>query len=227
MGKPRVLMADDHAIMLAGLCRLIEDQFDIVGMVENGRVLIETAEQLKPDVILLDIAMPLLNGIEAARQLKKSQPETKLIFLTMHASPVYATEAFKVGGSGYLLKQSAASELPLAIKVVLQGKYYLTPSLVKPMIKQALKAEEKPAIKGYMAELTPRQREVLQLISEGMTTKEIAEVLRLSVKTVESHRASLMNELEIHSTAGLVRYALTEGVAMGNSYAESSSIPSR
>lgn len=207
--KPRVLMADDHSILLAGVRKLLEDQCDVVGMVQDGRALLEAANRLKPELILLDISMPLLNGLDAARQLKKALPETKLLFLTMHASPRYATEAFKAGGSGFLLKQSADSELPQAIIAVLQGKQYLTPAITKPVIERALKAEESLAIKGFPSELTPRQREVLQLIGEGKSTKEIATLLRLSVKTVQFHKTSLMEELDLHTTAELVRYAIT------------------
>ncbi|MGE0471529.1 MAG: DNA-binding response regulator [Candidatus Nitrospira kreftii] len=213
MEKPRVLMADDHSILLAGVHKLLEDRYNVVGTVEDGRALLEAAERLKPDLILLDISMPLLNGFEAARQLKRSLPEIKLLFLTMHASSQYATEAFKAGGNGYLLKQSAVSELPQAIEAVLQGKYYLTPSIAKPVIEQALKADEKPAVKGSFAELTSRQREVLQLIGEGKGTKEIAELLGLSVKTIEFHKNCLMKELDIHTTAELVRHAIVQGLA--------------
>lgn len=213
MKKPRVLMADDHSILLAGVCRLLEDRYDVVGMVEDGRALIEAAERLKPDLVLLDISMPLLNGFEAARQLKKMLPEAKILFLTMHASPQYATESFKAGGNGYLLKQSAVSELSQAIEAVLQGKYYLTPSIAKPVIEKALKAEERPAVKGSLERLTPRQREVLQLIGEGKATKQIAELLGLSVKTVEFHKNCLMKDLDIHTTAELVRYAIVQGLA--------------
>lgn len=212
MKKPRVLMADDHSILLAGVRKLLEERYDVVGMVEDGRALLEAAERFKPDLILVDISMPLLNGLDAVRQLKNSQPDVKLLFLTMHASPQYATEAFKAGGSGYLLKQSAVSELPQAIEAVLQGKYYLTPSIAKPIIEQALKAGEKPAVKGSIAELTPRQREVLQLIGEGKRTKEVAELLKLSVKTVEFHKNCLMKELNIHTTTELMRYAITQGL---------------
>jgi len=213
MEKPRVLMADDHSILLAGVRKLLEERYDVVGMVEDGRALLEAAERFKPDLILVDISMPLLNGLDAVRQLRKSQPDVKLLFLTMHASPQYATEAFKAGGSGYLLKQSAVSELPQAIEAVLQGKYYLTPSIAKPIIEQALKAEEKPAVKGSIAELTPRQREVLQLIGEGKRTKEVAELLKLSVKTVEFHKNCLMKELNLHTTTELVRYAIKQGLS--------------
>ena len=212
MKKPRVLMADDHSILLAGVRKLLEERYDVVGMVEDGRALLEAAERFKPDLILVDISMPLLNGLDAVRQLRKSQPDVKLLFLTMHASPQYATEAFKAGGNGYLLKQSAVSELPEAIEAVLQGKYYLTPSIAKPIIEQALKAEEKPTVKGSIAELTSRQREVLQLIGEGKRTKEIAELLKLSVKTVEFHKNRLMKELDLHTTTELVRYAIKQGL---------------
>ena len=212
MKKPRVLMADDHSILLAGVRKLLEERYDVVGMVEDGRALLAAAERFKPDLILVDISMPLLNGLDAVRQLRKSQPDVKLLFLTMHASPQYATEAFKAGGNGYLLKQSAVSELPEAIEAVLQGKYYLTPSIAKPIIEQALKAEEKPTVKGSIAELTSRQREVLQLIGEGKRTKEIAELLKLSVKTVEFHKNCLMKELDLHTTTELVRYAIKQGL---------------
>lgn len=213
--KPRVLMADDHSIMLAGVRKLIEDDCDVVGAVEDGRALLEAADRLKPELILLDISMPLLNGLDAARQLKKLLPETKLVFLTMHASPRYATEAFKAGGSGFLLKQSAASELPQAIQAVLQGKHYLTPSIAKPVIEQALRVKETETstIKGATKELTPRQREVLQLIGEGKGTKEIAALLNVSVKTVQFHKTHLMQELDLHTTAALMRHAISEGLA--------------
>lgn len=211
--KPRVLMADDHSIFLAGVRKLIEDQCEVVGTVENGRALLEAAERLKPELILLDISMPLLNGLEAARHLRKTLPEAKLLFLTMHASSRYATEVFKVGAHGFLLKQSAASELPQAIDSVLKGKHYLTPSIAKPMIDQALRAQEAPNVKGDEKELTPRQREILQLIGEGRGTKEIATLLNLSVKTIQFHKSCLMQELDIHTTAELIRYAITQGFA--------------
>ena len=211
--KPRVLMADDHSIFLAGVRKLIEDQCEVVGTVEDGRALLEAAERLKPELILLDISMPLLNGLEAARHLRKTLPEAKLLFLTMHASSRYATEVFKVGAHGFLLKQSAASELPQAIDSVLKGKHYLTPSIAKPMIDQALRAKEAPNVKRDEKQLTPRQREILQLIGEGKSTKEIATLLNLSVKTIQFHKSCLMQELDIHTTAELIRYAIMQGFA--------------
>jgi DNA-binding NarL/FixJ family response regulator len=182
-----------------------------VETVENGRALLEAAGRLKPELIILDISMPLMNGLEAARQLRKSMPNTKLLFLTMHASPRYAMEAFKVGAQGFLLKQSAVSELPQAIEAVLNGKHYLTPSIAKPVIDQALNPKTTQEMKGTAAELTPRQREILQLIGEGKGTKEIATLLDISVKTVQFHKACLMQELNVHTSAELMRYAITQG----------------
>lgn len=212
MQKPRVVIADDHSILLAGLRRLVEDTCEVVGTVEDGRALVAAAEQLEPDVIVLDISMPLLNGLDAARRIKKSVPHAKLIFLTMHASATYATEAFKAGASGYLLKQSAASELQQAIQAVLNGQTYLTPAITKPMLDRVLQPE-RTAIRNTLVDLTPRQREVLQLVGEGKSTKEIAAILNVSVKTIEFHKARLMEQLNLHSTPALIKFAITEGLA--------------
>jgi DNA-binding NarL/FixJ family response regulator len=157
--------------------------------------------------------MPLLNGIDAARQIKKLRPSAKLIFLTMHTSPSYVTEAFHVGASGYLLKRSAPMELPLAIEAVLKGQQYLTPSITKPVLTQTMELKEVSAIKDSAVELTPRQREVLQLIGEGKGTKAIASLLHVSVKTIEFHKTCLMKQLDLHTTAELMRYAITQGLA--------------
>lgn len=213
MTKPRVLIADDHSIFLAGLRRLVEDVCEVVGMVENGRALVESADKLKPDLILLDISMPLLNGLDAAREIKKSLPDCKLLFLTMHASPTYATEALKAGGNGYLLKQSAASELSTAIEAVLGGQIYLTPAITRSVLDSVLKPDSQ-VLKRAVGDLTPRQREVLQLIGEGKGTKEIATLLGVSVKTIEFHKARLMEQLCVHSTADLIKFAIAEGLAM-------------
>ena len=213
MKKPRVLMADDHSLILAGLRKLVDGECDVVGTVEDGRALVEAAQRLRPDLILLDISMPLLNGLEAARQLRPLVPESKLIFLTMHASPTYATEAFQAGACGYLLKRSAASELSLAIKSVLQGQHYLTPSLTKDVLDSVLKPSTgERGKKAASAALTARQREVLQLVAEGRGTKEIATVLSVSVKTVEFHKSRIMQQLDIHTTADLTKYAITHGI---------------
>lgn len=213
MKKPRVLLADQHPIVLAGVCKLIESWYEVVGMVENGQALLPAAQQLKPDLILLDISMPHVNGLEATRQIKRVLPDTKVLFFATQASPQYATQAFEAGGHGYLLKGSVVSELYRAIESVLLGKYYLTPALTKPIIDQALK-KEGLRIKGSITELTPRQRVVLQLIGEGKKTREIAELLGLSIKTVEFHKNCIMKELEIHTTMGLARYAIEQGHAI-------------
>ena len=212
MTKPRVLMADDHSLILAGLRKLVEGECEVVGTVEDGRALVQAAQTLRPDLILLDISMPLLNGLEAARQLRSLVPDCKLIFLTMHASPTYATEAFQIGASGYLLKRSAASELGLAIKAVLQGQHYLTPLLTKDVLDSVLKPSTGERGEPVSGALTARQREVLQLVAEGHGTKEIATILSLSVKTVEFHKARLMQQLDLHSIADLTKYAITQGI---------------
>ncbi|MCS6289076.1 MAG: response regulator transcription factor [Nitrospira sp.] len=212
MKRARVLMADDHSLILAGLKTLVEAEHDVVGTVEDGRALLEAAPRLKPDVILLDISMPLLNGLDAARQLVKLVPESKLIFVTMHASPTYATQAFQAGASGYLLKRSAVSELSLAIRSVLQGQHYLTPLITKDVLEPVLKASHGKRGEPTSRALTSRQREVLQLVAEGHGTKEIATILNVTVKTVEFHKAGIMRQLDLHSTADLVKYAIAEGL---------------
>jgi len=218
MRKIRVLMADDHSLMLAGLHKLLEHEpvqdyrCVVVGTVEDGRALVEAARRLRPDVILLDIAMPLLNGLDAAYQIKRHVPDAKLIFLTMHASPSYAAEAFKAGGNGYLLKRSAASELTQAIEAVLKGQHYLTPLITKDVLETMLAPGGRTAAGRGVVSLTPRQREVLQLVAEGRGTKEIAKLLNVSVKTVEFHKARIMGQVDRHSTAELVRYAIAEGL---------------
>jgi DNA-binding NarL/FixJ family response regulator len=212
MKKPRVLMADDHSMILAGLRKLVEGECEVVGTVEDGRALVEAAQKLRPDLILLDISMPLLNGLEATRQLTKLVPESKVIILTMHASPTYATEAFQAGASGYLLKRSAASELSQAIQSVLQGRQYLTPLITKDVLDSVFKPSTGERGTPASTALTPRQREVLQLVAEGRGTKEIATILSVSVKTVEFHRSRIMQQLDIHTTADLTKYAITHGI---------------
>lgn len=214
--KPRLLMADDHSIMLAGLRKLVEGTCEVVGAVEDGRALVEAAERFRPDLILLDISMPLLNGMDAARQIKKSVPEAKLIFLTMHASPVFATEALQAGASGYLLKQSAASELPHAIETVLKGQTYLTPIITKPVLDSMVR-QNQGELKKSLVQLTPRQREVLQLLAEGKSPKDIAVLLNVSVKTVDFHKTRLMEQLNLHSTLALCKFAIAEGLVSADS----------
>lgn len=210
MTKPRVLLADDHTLVVEGFRKLLEEEFDLVGTVEDGRALLKTAPTLQPDVVLLDIAMPSLNGIEAARQLKKMMPEVKIIFVTMHADPAYVTEGFRAGASGYLLKRSAAAELVQAIQAVLKGQHYVTPLITKDLVHTLI--EGSPEHQSGPASLTPRQREVLQLVAEGHSMKEIANTLNISVKTVEFHKAQIMEQLNLHSTAELTKYAIAHGL---------------
>lgn len=212
MRRPRVLMADDHSIVLAGLRKLVDAEGEVVGTVEDGRALIEAAQSLKPDIILLDISMPLLNGLDAARQLRKAVPDSKLIFLTMHTAPTYATEAFKAGASGYLIKRSAASELKQAIHAVMLGQHYLTPLITKDVLSVTLQSGEGQARRRSLGTLTARQREVLQLVAEGKGAKDIATLLKVSVKTVEFHKYRIMEELDLHTTADLTKYAVSEGL---------------
>ncbi len=210
MTTPRVLLADDHTLVLEGFRRIVEQRCEVVGAVEDGRALLEAAMRLRPDLILLDISMPLLNGIDAARQLKKMQPDVKLVFVTMHADPAYVSEAFKAGASAYLLKRSAARELDQAIDSVLNGQFFVTALLAKELVTSL--SEGHATLFAQRQELTPRQREVLQLVAEGRTIKEIAALLNISPKTVEFHKAQIMLHLDIHTTAELTKYALAHGL---------------
>lgn len=210
MKRPRVVLADDHTIMLDGLKRLLESEFDLAGVAEDGRTLIAVAENVKPDVIVLDISMPLLNGIEAARQLRKTLPQVHLVFLTMHADPTLMAEAFRAGAAAYVLKRSAASELVNAIRDVLNGRTYITPLITRDTVQALLtRLQDTPS---PAARLSARQREILQLVVEGNSNKEIAAILHLSVKTVEFHRSAMIRRLGLRSSAELVRYAVQEGV---------------
>ncbi|GJL68850.1 MAG: DNA-binding response regulator [Nitrospirales bacterium] len=208
--RPRVILADDHSLVLEGLAKLVEEDCDLVGKVEDGRALLQAAQKLEPDVIVLDISMPKLNGLDAGRQLKKLFPAIKLIFLTMHADPLYAKEAFQIGASGFLLKRSAASELMLAIHAVMKGQFYVTPAIAKDFLDTFTQEMSVPQAETDL--LTPRQREVLQLIAEGYSTKEIATILNVSAKTIEFHRTQIIRELNLHSTAELTKYAIVHGL---------------
>ncbi len=191
--------------------KLLENDFEIVGTVANGRELIDAAEKLRPDVILLDISMPLLNGIDAARQLRQRGNTAKLLFVTMHSGADYVKEAFRAGASGYVLKHSAGPEVVGAIHEVMRGNFYLTPLVSKDTLTTLIDPKQ-PASGRSSGELTMRQREVLQLVAEGHSAKSIADVLNISPKTVEFHKASMMRQLGLHSTAELIRYALSHGL---------------
>ncbi len=210
MSRPRVLLADDHTLVLDGFRKLLEDRCEVVGVAEDGRTLLRMAQELQPDIVTLDISMPQLNGVDAARKLKKILPRTKLIFVTMHADPAYVNEAFKAGASGYLLKRSAGSELLQAIQSVMDGQCYVTPLVAKDLVKSVITGV-RPAV-SKDEPLTVRQREVLQLVAEGMTVKEIASTLKISPKTVEFHKSQIMTQLDLHTTAELTKYALVHGL---------------
>ena len=210
MSRPRILLGDDHTLVLDGFRKLLEDRCEIVGAAEDGRTLLRMAQELEPDIITLDISMPQLNGVDAARKLKKILPRTHLIFVTMHDDPAYVNEAFKAGASGYLLKRSAGSELLQAIQSVMNGQCYVTPLVAKGLVQSVLTGGRPAALKDKT--LTARQREVLQLVAEGMTVKEIASTLNLSPKTVEFHKSQIMTQLDLHTTAELTKYALVHGL---------------
>jgi DNA-binding NarL/FixJ family response regulator len=204
MARPRILLADDHALLLGAFQKLLEADFEIVGQATDGRALVAAVESLKPDVVVLDISMPLLNGLEAARQIKQKAKSTKLVFVTMNEDGDVAAEAFRAGASAYLLKRSAASELSTAIREVLQGRSYVTPLVTEGLVGSLLNVDErKPA-----DVLTPRQREVLQLLAEGRSMKEVASVLNLTPRTVAFHKYKMMEQLKVKSTAELVQYAV-------------------
>ena len=211
MNRPRLLLGDDHAIVSEGLVRLLEPHFDIVGSVGDGRALVTETERLRPDVVVFDIGMPLLNGIEAARQIRSVLPNIKLVCLTQQAGKEYVQAAFRLGGAAYVVKNSAASELVTAINEALAGHYYLSPQLRDKLPEDRFTPEQNPA-ELFGKGLTPRQREVLQLVAEGKTAKEIAHVLGISTKTVEFHKAAIMDELSLRTTAELTRYALDQGI---------------
>jgi DNA-binding NarL/FixJ family response regulator len=204
MPAPRVLLADDHHLLLGALEKLLQEDCQIVGRVSDGHALVAAAQQLKPDVIVLDVAMPLLNGLEAGRQIKQVLRSVKLIYVTMNEDPDIAAEAFRAGASAYLLKRSTPVELLTAIREVMLGRSYVTPLVTEQLVESLLKVEEHKA--GQ--ELTSRQREILQLVAEGRSMKEIASVLDITPRTVAHHKYRLMDQLHIKSTAELVQYAV-------------------
>ena len=208
--KPRLLLADDHTLLLEGIRLLLQPEFDLVGSVEDGQALLAAAKRLKPDVILLDISMPLLNGIDAARKLRKDLPSARLIFVTMHADSDYVAEAFRAGAMGYILKRAAASELTLAIRAVLKGNHYVSPLVARNVLDKLISS---PKTEGKFSDrLTARQREVLQLVAEGRSRKEIAAILNISVKTVEFHKSQLMHKLNLKTAADFTCYAIEHGI---------------
>jgi len=204
MAAPRVLLADDHALLLGAFEKLLADECDVVGKASDGRALVAAAEKLKPDVIVLDIQMPLLNGLDAGRQIKQRVRDARLVFLTINEDPDLAAEAFRSGASAYLLKRSAASELMTAIREVMQGRSYVTPLVTEGLVGSLMSGNERKP--GH--ELTPRQREILQLLAEVRSIKEVANVFNVTAKTVAFHKYRMMEQLKVRSTAELIQYAV-------------------
>jgi DNA-binding NarL/FixJ family response regulator len=210
MKKPRVLLADDHQVVLEGLKSLLAGEFDVVGSVQDGRALVDQAATLRPDVIVADISMPQLNGIEAARQIKKTDQNIKIVFLTMHPDATYAANAFEAGASGFVLKHSAPSELITAIQEAMKGQTYVTPLIAGDLIR-TYQGRGSPE-KDLFNKISPRQQEILQLLAEGKSAKEIASILELSTRTVEFHKYRMMQQLNIKTSAQLVQYAVRHGI---------------
>jgi two-component system response regulator NreC len=211
--KIRILVADDHTLLRNGIRALLEDEQDIaiVGEAEDGREAVRLANQLKPNVVLMDIAMPLLNGLEATRQIKREHPEINVLVLTMYDHEEYFRQILEVGASGYIIKRAAANELVAAIRTVHQGEAVLSPSITRLLLEDYLRRDASKEEADPNA-LSPREREILQLIAEGKTSREIAEILSLSVKTVQSHRTSLMQKLDLHDRGELIKYAIQKKI---------------
>jgi len=210
MKRPRLLLADDHKIVLEGLRGILDQEFEVVGAVEDGRTLVAQADRLRPDVVVADISMPGLNGMDAARQIKKMDAQIKIVFLTMHADVSYASGAFDAGASGFVLKHSAPQELITAIREALRGRTYLTPMIAGQLISSYKHGNQSSA--GASAVLSPRQREVLQLLAEGKSTKEIGATLNISPRTAEFHKYRMMEQLHIKTGAELVQFAVKHGL---------------
>ncbi len=213
MHKIRILLADDHTLMREGIRALIEDEPDmlVVGEAEDGRTTIDLADELRPDLVLMDIAMPLLNGLDATHQIKRDHPEINVLILTMYDHDEYIRQVLAAGASGYVLKRAAASELIAAIRAVDRGEAVLSPAITRVVVDDYLHREAGDADRDP-DRLTPREREVLQLIAEGYTSREIAEILTLSIKTVKSHRANLMQKLDLHDRGDLIKYAIQKKI---------------
>ncbi len=214
--KARVLIADDHMLVAQGIHKLLESEFEVVRLVSDGRSLIRAVEETSPDLVLVDISLPLLNGLDASRQIRKLCPSAKILMLTMHAEKEFVVNAFQVGVAGYVLKQSVSSELLHAIEEVLKGNKYISPAVAHKVIERlndgVLGQMENDENKKADGALSLRQREVLQLVAEGRSTKEIALILNVSCKTIEFHRSRIIKELGIKSRPELTKYAIAKGI---------------
>lgn len=214
MNAIRILLADDHRVVRKGLCLLLESQagFKVVAEASDGREAVALAETHAPDIVVLDVAMPLLNGIEAARQISTKSPQTGIVFLSMHSDEGYVLKALKSGGKAYLLKDSAEYDLINAIKAVHEGKAFFSPAINKMMVEEYMRQMREREVEDSYDLLTPRECEILQLFAEGKSAKEVAGVLNLSLYTVETHRSNIFQKLGLHSTAELILYAVRKGV---------------
>lgn len=210
MTKAKILLADDHSLILEGIRKLLESQYQIVGVADNGDALLREAARTKPDLVVLDVSMPILNGIDAAREIRKSQPRVRLIFLSMHSNAVYVRKAMEVGASGYVLKSGASEELLIAIDKACHGQTYFSPGLSQNVLEDIKAPSRRDSHR--VLHLTSRQRQILQMIAEGKQNKEIAAILFVSVRTVEFHRSRLMSRLGAHTVAELTRLAIQEGL---------------
>ena len=209
MTRPRVLLADDHRMVSEGLQSLLADEFELVGMVEDGRAMVAAAQKLHPDVIVSDITMPHLNGIDAMARLKKDNPDIKVVFLSMHQNAAYARRALQAGALGFVLKHSAPAELVMAIRAALKGKTFISPALAGEV---RIGSGGQTGAVDFSKSVTPRQREILQLLAEGRSAKEIAETLAISARTVEFHKYQIMDAHDLHSSAELVHFAIKHGI---------------
>jgi DNA-binding NarL/FixJ family response regulator len=209
MTRPRVLLADDHQMLAEALKSVVEPSCQVVGTVSDGRALLEAAARLQPDIVVLDIGMPQLNGLDAGRQLKHSLPKVKLIFMTMHQDPYLVGEAFRAGASAFLLKEAAVSELTEAIDRVLKGGTYTTPSAAEGLASISLRD---PKNREHAPEPTSRQREVIQLLAEGHSMKQVAAELKITTRTVAGHKYAVMELLQLKTNAELVQYAIEHGI---------------
>ncbi|NWF71417.1 MAG: response regulator transcription factor [Nitrospirae bacterium] len=211
----RVLLADDHILVAQGIQKLLEPMCEVVGIVGDGRSLVAAAIKLQPEILVVDINLPLLNGLDASRQIKKTNPDIKIIILTMHSEPNFVTQAFRMGVSGYVLKQSAGAELLQAIDEVRKGRAFVSPLVTQGLVDQAVTRTSSASTgedDDFAPALSSRQREVLQLVAEGKATKEIAWILTVSIKTVEFHKTRIMKKLRVRSAAELTKYAISTGL---------------
>lgn len=211
MSKPRILLADDHMLVLDGLRHLLERHYDLVGTVQDGHSVVNAARRLQPDLVLMDVAMPVLNGLQAGKRLREHLPNVKLLYVSMYGNTPYVEEALRIGASGYVLKRSGWEELSRAIEAVLAGKQYVSPQLSAALEQPAI--QPPAASEGTMRSLTERQRQILRLVAAGYTAKEIGRMLHITSKTVEFHKGRMMRQLQLQSTVELARYALTHGLS--------------